>query len=285
MLPYTFDNNADYWPAPAKINLFLKIIGQRSDGYHLLQTYFQLLDFGDRLNFNLREDGKIIRHYEIDAIAETDDLCLKAAKLLKNNTQTSLGVDIFLEKIIPIGAGLGGGSSDAATTLVALNHLWQLNLSLTELMKLGLSLGADVPVFIQGQSAFAEGIGEILTPIILPEKYYLIVYPNLFVSTKTIFLDEGLTRDSPPINIANFKAELEGNDCQTIVLKHYPKIRELFEWLSSYGQPQLTGTGSCVFIAIDNQKAGQKILERLPKQWKAFVTKSTYDSPLLKKIS
>lgn len=263
----------------------LRITGQREDGYHTLQSVFQLLDYQDTLHFKVTEDGKIFQSQAIEGIEEDKNLCIRAAKALQAYSKTHYGVEIALEKKIPMGAGLGGGSSNAATVLVALNKLWNINLSTEALIKLGLQLGADVPIFIYGKPAWAEGIGEILTPISLPQKDYLVIYPNVQVATKTIFTDKNLTRNSPPITIAAFQAGIDENDCQPVVVQHYPVIQKALHWLSQYGQAKLTGTGSCIFAAFSDTIAARKILEQLPSDWQGFATSSLNMSPLLEKVS
>ena len=273
------------WPAPAKLNLFLHITGRRADGYHLLQSVFQFLDYGDRLSFTLRDDGEIHRSNPLAGVAPADDLTVRAARALQQAAGISRGVDIQLEKKLPLGGGVGGGSSDAATTLVALNHLWQLDYSLDQLAQLGLSLGADVPVFVQGQAAFAEGVGEKLTPISLPEPWYLVVKPPVHVATVEIFNDPQLTRNCQAITICDLQASAAAMDelsnvCEPIAKQHYPEIAQLIDYLKRYGHARMTGTGACVFVAFDNQDDARQALDELPEQWTGFVAKGKNVSPL-----
>lgn len=278
------------WPAPAKLNLFLHITGQRDDGYHLLQSVFQFVDFSDELHFNITDDGKIHRVNDIPDVAEQDDLVIRAAKLLQQTASISQGVDIRLDKKLPMGGGVGGGSSDAATTLVALNHLWQAGLNLHQLAELGLSLGADVPVFIHGYAAFAEGVGEKLDAIDLPEPWFLVVKPQVNVSTAEIFSDPRLTRNSPAIRICDLQTGAIGMDdlsnvCEPIATQHYPEIEEVIQHLKQYGMARMTGTGACVFVAFDAQAQAQTALNDLPEKWFGFVAKGMNTSPLHKYLA
>lgn len=272
-------------PAPAKLNLFLHIIGRRHDGYHLLQTVFQLLDYGDELTFSLREDQQIVCT-GLEEVAAENNLIVKAAKLLQHMSDTSLGIDIKLTKHIPIGGGLGGGSSDAATTLVALNHLWNLNLSKETLCELGLQLGADVPVFIHGKTAWAEGIGEQLTPLILPEKWFVVLVPNCSVTTKEIFSKTELTRDTSPITIRAFltNSEILKNDCETVVRKNYPSIDATLKWLEQFAPSKLTGSGSCIFATFEQKEQALAVSKKIKQPWQSFIAKGINESPLLNLI-
>lgn len=238
--------------SPAKLNLFLHITGRRADGYHQLQTVFQLLNYGDQLSFSLIDKDQVQLEPELPGVNFEDNLIVRAAMKLKSYRQINKGIHIYLEKKLPMGGGIGGGSSNAATTLVALNHLWKCNLSSQQLADLGLELGADVPVFVRGRSAWAEGVGEKLEPIDLATIWYLVVHPACHVSTAAIFSHKDLTRDTPAIKVAAF---LEGgghNDCQPLVRKLYPEVNECLQWLEDAGyQPRMTGTGSCVFIGFD----------------------------------
>lgn len=260
--------------APAKINLFLHILGQRSDGYHELQTVFQLLDFYDELSFTSRSDEKIILHSTCDSILPETNLVIRAAKLLQKNYASDKGVDITLKKNIPIGAGLGGGSSNAATTLMALNQLWRIGLSAEKIMEFGLSLGADVPIFLLGQSAWAEGIGEKLTPLKLEETYYLLLIPPVAVSTKEIFSHPELTRNTGPITISQFLAgQPVKNDCETLVRNQFATIAEAFDWLNQFGNARLTGTGSSVFAMVDDRETAEILAQQAPKKFQAVVAR------------
>jgi 4-diphosphocytidyl-2-C-methyl-D-erythritol kinase len=280
----------DSWPAPAKLNLFLHIIGRREDGYHLLQSVFQFLDFSDSLQFSCREDGRIQRINNVPGVAEQDDLCVRAAKLLQQETHVSQGVDIQLDKKLPLGGGVGGGSSDAATTLVALNHIWKTGLELHQLAALGLKLGADVPVFVHGYAAFAEGVGEKLQAINLPEPWFLVVKPPVHVSTEKIFNDPQLTRNSPAIRICDLQTgAMEINDltnvCGPIAVHHYPAIAEVVEYLKHHGKARMTGTGACVFVAFDTQAQAQTALNDLSEKWRGFVARGMNTSPLHRRLA
>ena len=277
------------WPAPAKLNLFLHILGRRADGYHELQTCFQFVDLCDEITFEVRQDGKIRRSSEFAGVSEEADLCVRAARALQQASGTPLGADISLLKRIPIGAGLGGGSSDAATCLVALNHLWGLNLSTDELAALGLKLGADVPVFVRGRVAWAEGVGERITllypPLAPAENNYLILKPNVFVSTAAVFQDPELTRNSPPITIHGFLATGGTNDCLGVVRRRFSEVAQAFDWLSSFGAARLTGTGACVFLACASEARGREILREVPAVWTGFLARGLNDSPLLERLA
>lgn len=261
------------WLAPAKLNLFLHILGQREDGYHLLQTVFQFIDLCDVLHFKIRKDHKIV----LDSPFQTQDLIYRAAFELQQRFQVSAGVSIEIEKNIPIGGGLGGGSSNAATTLLALNKLWQLNQPIETLANIGLTLGADVPVFVRGTAAWAEGIGEQLTPINLPEPYFVVIKPACSVATAKIFRDPHLTRNSTPITISAFFAGQTRNDCQTVVCNHYPQIQTALNWLNQFSPAKLTGTGSCIFAAFENQTHANQVHQQSP--WQSWVVKGINRSP------
>lgn len=269
------------WPAPAKLNLFLHITGRRADGYHNLQTVFQLLDWGDTVHCRVRADGVIRRLGEHSNVAEADDLVVRAAYLLKSATGSPGGVDLSVDKRIPIGGGMGGGSSDAATTLIALNRLWNCGLSLTALASLGLELGADVPVFIHGRSAFAEGIGEQLVPIELAERSYVIVDPGVNVSTAALFQAVQLTRDSAPLTITGFiSGSKTENVFETIVRARYAAVARALDWLATFGDARLTGTGGVVFVAVDAETA-TAIAAACPPAMRAWVARGINVSPLL----
>ena len=271
-------------PAPAKLNLFLHITGRRADGYHLLQTVFTFLDFADEIRLTLRTDGLIKRPIGAHDVPEIQDLVVKAAQLLQQTTQTTLGVNIDVLKRIPMGGGLGGGSSDAATVLVGLNQLWQCGLGLEELAHLGLSLGADVPVFVRGQAAWAEGIGEILTPIELPPDWYIVIHPQVHVPTAALFADSLLTRDCTPITLAAFHAGQGKNVFQSVVEKRYSEVAKASQWLSQYASAQLTGSGSCLFAKVSSKLEGESILQDLPHEWFGFVAQGLAISPLQQKL-
>lgn len=273
------------WPAPAKLNLFLHIVGRRPDGYHELQTAFQFIDLCDELEFEPRADGEIVRLEGPADVQAADDLVVRAALRLREAAGAKEGAGIRLRKRIPMQGGLGGGSSDAATTLVALNALWNIGMSVDELARLGLELGADVPVFVRGQAAWAEGVGERLTPIELPELDYLVIRPPAAVSTAEIFQAPELTRNSAPLTIRAllegdlFRAELH-NDCEPVVRARYPSVAAALDWLSQYGPARMTGTGSCVFAAIGNKQRADQALAALPPDWQGFFVKGCNRSPL-----
>lgn len=275
-----------FWPAPAKLNLFLHITGRRDDGYHLLQSVFQMLEYGDELSFDITRDGKISRLTDIAGVAEADDLIVRAAKLLQQTTGTALGANIQIKKVLPMGGGLGGGSSDAATVLVVLNQLWETGLNLQQLADLGLTLGADVPVFVHGVTAFVEGVGEQILAIDMPEKWFLVIHPQINVSTAKIFTDSGLTRDSSAIRICDLSGVLLTNVCEPIACKHYPEIAEAISWLSGYNRSaRMTGTGACVFTEFDSQHQAEDLLQRLPEKWRGFVAKGVNQSPLYRQLA
>lgn len=263
--------------APAKINLFLHITGQRADGYHTLQTVFQLLDFYDTLHIKPTQNGKIKRINEIDGVPASQDICALAASALQQKTGCKLGLEYMVEKCIPMGGGLGGGSSDAATMLLALNHLWRLGLSRNELMQIGLSLGADVPIFIFGQNAWAEGVGEILSPIDLPEKYYVVLTPPAHVSTAQVFANSTLTKDTKPLKMADFSRdanlEIFKNDLEVVVCKEFPAVASTLNWLNQYGQARMSGSGASVFTALNSQEKANEILAQKPENVAGFVAK------------
>jgi 4-diphosphocytidyl-2-C-methyl-D-erythritol kinase len=282
-------------PAPAKLNLFLHVTGRRPDGYHLLQTVFQLIDYGDTLHFETREDGVIRRTTEVAGIPEETDLIVRAAKLLQTSLaikagNKTLGVNIAIEKRLPMGGGLGGGSSDAATTLMALNDLWQAGLSREQLMKLGLQLGADVPFFIFGQNAFAEGIGEALQPVKTAHHWFVVIEPGVQVPTAAIFDSPELTRNSKPVKISDFSAApfgFGGNDLQAVATKLFPAVSEVIEWLNSWldqhgetGVVRMTGSGACVFGAVTHEHQADAILNAVPPRWKAWKAKAMEFHPL-----
>lgn len=270
-------------PAPAKINLFLHITGRRADGYHQLQTLFQLLDYGDQLDFQRRDDQKITLSPAHRTIAEADNLVFRAAKALQQfafaQTGQHYGADIRLHKCLPLGGGLGGGSSDAATTLIGLNQLWQLGLSRDQLATTGLKLGADVPIFIHGRTAWAEGIGEILTPVDMPECWYLVLAPNVEVSTPEIFSNQQLTRDARAITIRAFLEQGGRNACQPIAEKLYPEVKTARQWLEQYANVRMTGTGACIFASFGNEAQARQVLADVPQRWQAFVARGVNHSP------
>ncbi|MBU0903537.1 MAG: 4-(cytidine 5'-diphospho)-2-C-methyl-D-erythritol kinase [Gammaproteobacteria bacterium] len=271
-------------PAPAKLNLMLHILGRRADGYHELQTLFQFLDFGDELGFAVRQDGQIHLHTPIEGVPHDSNLIVRAARLLQQQSGCNLGADIWLDKRLPMGGGIGGGSSDAATTLLGLNHLWQLACSEDQLADMGLSLGADVPVFVRGHAAFAEGVGEKLQPVTLSEPWFLVAIPQVLVSTVEIFSDPELTRDTPPIKVRSL---LEGgghNDCLPVVQKRYPEVRNVLILLNKFVPAKLTGTGACVFGSFPNEDDADKVARQLPGTLPSFVAQGRNISMLHRKL-
>ena len=267
-------------PAPAKLNLMLHIVGRRADGYHLLETVFQFLDYADTLHFGARNDGQIILHSTIDGVAHDDNLIVRAARLLQTESQSRRGADIWLEKKLPIGGGIGGGSSNAATTLVGLNYLWDTQLSLEKLAELGLTIGADVPVFVLGRAAFAQGIGEKLEPIDLPEPWYLVAMPPVSISTAKIFSDPCLTRDTPVTNMRTVLKQSGHNDCQAVVEKRYPEVRNALILLNKFVEARLTGTGSCIFGGFPNEQLAAKVATQISESLPSFVAQGANISML-----
>ena len=268
------------WPAPAKLNLMLRIVGRRPDGYHLLQTVFQMIDWCDWLSFFPIDDGAVSLKYPTPGVKEEDDLTVRAAKLLKKLSNCKQGVMIDIEKNLPMGGGLGGGSSDAATTLVVLNKLWGLGLNKKELMDIGLQLGADVPVFVFGHSAWAEGVGEQLQEIELPDSWVVIIKPDCHVNTKEIFSAEQLTRDSKPIKMRDFLGGDVRNDCTDIVKSLYKPVHDAIEAMSRYSLSRLTGTGACVFAQFESLTEAQATYKALEKEFTVYLAKSMSKSPL-----
>ncbi|WP_347987454.1 4-(cytidine 5'-diphospho)-2-C-methyl-D-erythritol kinase [Methylomonas sp. AM2-LC] len=268
------------WPAPAKINLMLRIIGQREDGYHLLQTVFQMTDLCDWLTFHPVNDDRIGLQKPIPGVPEQDDLTVRAANLLKQITGCQQGVRIEVDKVLPMGGGLGGGSSDAATTLVVLNRLWGLELSLQKLMEIGLKLGADVPVFVYGHTAWGEGVGEKLQAIEVPENWLVIIKPDCHVNTKEIFSAKDLTRDSKPIKMTDFIEGDGRNDCTATVCKQYPQVKDAMLALSKYAEAKLTGTGACVFAQFLTELEARNAYASLKNEWQVYLTKGLNISPL-----
>ena len=267
-------------PAPAKLNLFLHVVGRRDDGYHLLQTLFRFIDFGDTLHFTLREDGVVCRVSTLDGVPQEQDLCVRAARLLQQECGRTLGVDIALEKRIPMGGGLGGGSSDAATTLLALNRLWQLGLPRERLMQLGLSLGADVPVFVFGENAFAEGVGEQLQAYPLPEAWYVVLFPPVHVATAQVFAHPELTRDTISLRIRDLSLRALRNDLQPVVCGLYPEVARHLSWLGQFAEARMTGSGACVFAEFTSAGRAQAVLEHLPPDMRGIVAHGLPHHPL-----
>lgn len=272
-----------WWPAPAKLNLFLHIVGRRADGYHAIETLFQFVDLCDELRFTPRADGEVRLLTPLPGVAPEQDLCVRAARALQAHSGCRAGAEIEVVKRIPMGGGLGGGSSDAATTLLVLNRLWGLDLSLAELAALGLALGADVPVFIGGQAAFAQGVGERLTPVEpqdLGEPWYLIVDPGVAVSTARVFADPKLTRNTPPMTISALRDGPLSNDCLPVARALYPQVDAAFRWLSAVAEARLSGTGGCLFAGFDAPAPAERVLAQLPTPWRGWVVRGLNRHPL-----
>ena len=267
-------------PAPGKLNLFLHVVGRRADGYHLLQSAFRLIDLADTLSFSLREDGKLVRLDSLPGVPLETDLVMRAAKLLQRHTACPVGAEISLNKQLPLGGGLGGGSSDAATTLIALNRLWQTGLDRNALARLGLALGADVPFFIFGENAFVEGIGEKMQSLPLAPACYVVVHPSVSVPTHEIFSAKELTRDSEPIRIADFVTHELRNDLQPVAARHYPAVERALAWLGQYGPARMTGSGACVFTEVENWQQAQVIAAQCPPEWRAWAANGLDRHPL-----
>lgn len=272
------------WPAPAKLNLMLRIVGQRDDGYHLLQTVFQFIDWCDFISFTWLETPEIVLARPLPGVPQEADLTVRAARLLQRACGIWRGVKIEVDKRLPIGGGLGGGSSDAATVLVALNALWRLGLSEEELIGLGVQLGADVPVFIKGVSAWAEGVGEQLKPLDLPEPWYVILIPPCQVVTARVFASPDLTRNNSPVTIKEFLAGQQANDCLPVVKRLYPEVAAALEALSAYGKARLTGTGACVFLACADEAEARAVMKALKPRWRVHLAKGLNRSPLWDKL-
>ncbi len=277
--------SADAWPAPAKLNLFLHVTGRRADGYHDIQTVFQLIDRCDSLVIQPRADGEIRRTEGPAAVSESDDLCVRAARLLQSEGQAGRGADIRLDKRIPIQGGLGGGSSDAATALVALNEIWGLRWETDRLAVIGRRLGADVPFFIRGASAWGEGVGDQLTPVELPERHFAVVFPGIGVATADVFHAIELTRNSPKTTIRGFLKAGGRNDCEPVVSGRYPEVARALRWLAARGDARLTGTGSCVFADFAERGQAEAALAGLPAEWSGFVARGLDHSPLQERLA
>ncbi|MCC4801007.1 4-(cytidine 5'-diphospho)-2-C-methyl-D-erythritol kinase [Enterovibrio norvegicus] len=269
------------WPSPAKLNLFLYITGQRENGYHDLQTLFQFLDYGDTLSITPNETGKITLSPDIEGVPVESNLVYRAAMALKNNASETLGAHIHINKVLPMGGGLGGGSSNAATTLVALNHLWNTCYSTDELAEMGLALGADVPVFVRGVTAFAEGVGELLQPAYAEEKWYIVAKPDVSIETAKIFGHSHLTRNTPKRSLNALLAGNYENDCEKIVRELFPEVDKAISWLLEYAPSRLTGTGACVFAEFENEAAARSTLNKLPDWLSGFVARGVNTSPLV----
>ncbi|KXF79849.1 4-(cytidine 5'-diphospho)-2-C-methyl-D-erythritol kinase [Enterovibrio coralii] len=272
---------ASVWPSPAKLNLFLYITGRRDNGYHDLQTLFQFVDYGDSLTITPNDAGQVTLSPDIDGVNVEDNLVYRAAMAIKAKTGCELGAHIHIDKVLPMGGGLGGGSSNAATTLIALNYLWNTQLSVDELAEMGLALGADVPVFVRGTTAFAEGVGEKLQPAHAPEKWYLVAKPDVSIPTAKIFGHENLTRNTPKRTLNELLAEKYENDCEKIVRELFPEVDKAISWLLEYAPSRLTGTGACVFAEFENEEAARSTFNQLPDWLTGFVARGVNTSPLL----
>ena len=266
--------------APAKLNLMLHITGRRDDGYHLLETVFQFIDLVDHIEFSANDEGSIERRPGNSPVAAADDILLATATLLQSRFEVDKGVSIGIDKRIPVGGGLGGGSSDAAACLLALNRLWDLGLSLDQLAGIGLELGADVPVFVHGRAAWASGIGEVLQAIELEQPIYLVIYPKIEVSTAQIFAAQELTRNCDPLTIRAFLRGAGSNVCEPVVRKLYPQVGEAIDWLSQYALARMSGTGACVFAAIDSLEQAEVVRSRVPRQWDVYITRALNCNPV-----
>ncbi|MDR1229408.1 MAG: 4-(cytidine 5'-diphospho)-2-C-methyl-D-erythritol kinase [Azoarcus sp.] len=270
----------DGCPAPAKLNLFLHVTGRRPDGYHLLQSAFRLLDWGDTLDFTIRDDGRIHRVNDLPGIPEDADLTIRAAQSLQRASGCTFGADITVHKHLPVGGGLGGGSSDAATTLMALDRLWGLGLGHARLREIGLALGADLPFFIYGRDAFVEGIGETLQPLDLPPAWYVVVAPGTSVPTARIFASPELTRNTPPVRVHRLTLSRTRNDLQPVACAHYPEVAEALSWLEQFAPARMTGSGACVFAAVDSAAHAEQIAGRCPARWCAWRAASLARHPM-----
>lgn len=274
------------WSAPAKLNLMLHIVGRREDGYHELQTVFQLIDLCDRIEITVRPDGAITRPTGPAGVLESEDLVVRAAKTLQQVSGTRLGAEIAVKKKIPLGGGLGGGSSDAATTLAALNQMWGLRYTSEEIAAVGVKLGADVPVFVAGHSAWAEGVGEKLSPVSLgADSWYVVVFPGVAVPTAAVFQAAELTRNSPPTTMRGFLETGGRNDCEAVVRARFPAVAEALDWLARHGAARLTGTGSCVFAKFSRVEDAERVAARVPDEWRAWVARGLDQSPLLEELA
>ena len=276
--------NETYWPAPAKLNLFLHVTGRRPDGYHDLQTLFQLIDLCDEIGITVTDDGRIERVAGPADVPATSDLTVRAAQALQAATGTRLGARLRVRKRIPMGGGLGGGSSNAATTLLALNRLWGCGLPLTALAEIGLALGSDVPVFVHGSSAWAEGRGERLTPVELPQQWYLVIHPGVHVATPAVFQAPELTRNSPLITIRAFFQTGGRNDCEGVVRARFPEVAQALDWLARFAPARLTGTGACLFAAFPRAIDAERVAAQVPDRWTAFVARALNTSPLHERL-
>lgn len=274
------------FPAPAKLNLMLHIVGRRADGYHELQTVFQLIDLCDRIEIGVREDGRVTRPAGAAGVPESEDLVVRAARALQEVSACRLGADITVRKVIPLGGGLGGGSSDAATTLLALNKLWKIGLDLQQLAAIGAKLGADVPIFVHGRTAWAEGVGDRLTPAEIPgESWFLVIWPGVHVPTAAVFQAPELTRNSPATTMRGFLETGGRNDCEAVVRARFPAVAEALDWLARHAPARLTGTGSCVFAKFARAADAERVAARIPDSWRAYVARGIDRSPMLEELA
>jgi 4-diphosphocytidyl-2-C-methyl-D-erythritol kinase len=283
-----FVSGESLWPAPAKLNLFLHVTGRRPGGYHELQTVFQLIDLSDTIAISLRDDGRIERPDGPVGVDPELDLTVRAARALQSASGCKVGATLRVRKRIPMGGGLGGGSSDAATVLLALNHLWRCGLSVDELARLGLPLGADVPVFVRGSSAWGEGVGENLHPVELPDTWYVVIHPGVGVGTRDVFQSPELTRDSPVITLSAFFQSGGRNDCEPVVRARFPEVADALDWLAQFAPARLTGTGSCIFAPCATVADAERIAARVPDRWTSYVARGVNVSPvheLLRKLT
>ncbi len=274
------------WSAPAKLNLMLHIVGRRQDGYHELQSVFQLIDLCDRIDITVRGDGRVTRPTGPVGVPEDEDLVVRAARALQQVSGTGLGAEIVIRKRIPMGGGLGGGSSDAATTLLALNQMWKLGYTSAQIQTFGTALGADVPIFVSGRSSWAEGIGEKLTPVSLgADSWYLVIFPGVAVPTAAVFQAPELTRNSPPTTMRGFLESGGRNDCESVVRARFPAVGEALDWLGRHAPARLTGTGSCVFAKFSRAADAERVAARVPDTWRAWVARGVDTSPLLDELA
>ena len=268
------------YPAPAKLNLFLHVVGRRADGYHLLQTLFRLVDHGDSLRFSARDDGQVVLATPLPGVAPESDLTVRAARLLQAESGCRKGVEIYIEKRLPMGGGLGGGSSDAATVLLALNHLWELGLPRQRLQEIGLTLGADVPVFIFGRNAFAEGIGENLQPLELPDAWYLVLEPPVQVPTAAIFSAPELKRDTSPMGAQDWTPGAGSNDLEAVAMARFPVVGEHLRWLNGFAEARMSGSGACVFAEFEEKAVAQAVIDKLPTGMRGWLAAGLDEHPL-----
>ena len=279
------EENLIWWPSPAKLNLFLHINGRDERGYHQLQSLFQMLDYGDELAFDVSETDKIYMDEPIDGVKDEENLIIRAAMALKKHSGVKKGARILIRKRLPMGGGIGGGSSNAATALVALNHLWQCGLDLKTLSEIGLKLGADVPIFVHGKTAFAEGVGEVITPTDNEGDVFLVVFPGCHVSTAAVFSEPLLPRDTPKITWQDYQFDNTHNDCQKIVCERYPKVANLLRWLLEYAPSRMTGTGACLFAIFNQAEEARQVLKTLPEGTSGFVARGVNQSPLYSRLN